>query len=231
MIILITVIGVLYVLFSYGLIIYGIGLVIGLIIYIMIALSKNNPLTSNQMEEMNKYDERLRNGELSEKELDNIILNNESVWNMFRKYYAGTEFMFDLITRAIELDIERFSQQDDPKGTNFNKVKNLELRLEENIKRKQEWLNKNKEEGLVLDYYGNHGELKLRIGDTFTIKDISTCVEKKFTIVEKENQDEAKGLISNDLPIAVKVANSPIGKNIEMKYGDKIYQFKIMSKS
>lgn len=72
---------------------------------------------------------------------------------------------------------------------------------------------------------------RLSIGDTFTIKDISTQTSKKFTIVEKENQDESKGLISNDLPIAIKVANSPIGKNIEMKYGDKIYQFKIMSKS
>lgn len=72
---------------------------------------------------------------------------------------------------------------------------------------------------------------RLNLGDTFTIKDILTQDEKKFTIVEKENQDESKGLISNDLPIALKVANSPIGKNIEMKYGDNIYQFKIMSKS
>lgn len=72
---------------------------------------------------------------------------------------------------------------------------------------------------------------RLSIGDTFTLRDISTLNEKNFTIVEKENQDESKGLISNDLPIALKVANSPIGKNIEMKYGDNIYEFKIMSKS
>lgn len=72
---------------------------------------------------------------------------------------------------------------------------------------------------------------RLSVGDTFTIKNIATQTEKEFKIVEKENQDEDKGLISNDLPIAIKVANSPIGKNIEMKYGDKIYEFKIMDKS
>lgn len=71
---------------------------------------------------------------------------------------------------------------------------------------------------------------RLSVGDTFTLRDISTQNEKNFTVVEKEKQDESKGLISNDLPIAIKVANYPIGKNIEMKYGDKIYQFKIMDK-
>lgn len=158
MIILIGIIALIVVFLTYGFIIWCAALVIAIIIYWIRGSKKNSPLTLDQMEKMNKYDERLRNGELSEKELDNIILNEESTWNMFCKYYADTEFMFDLIARTIKLSIERLSMQDDPKGMNFNQVKNLELRLEETLKQKQDWLDKNKEQGLVLDYYGNHGK-------------------------------------------------------------------------
>ena len=105
---------------------------------------------------MEEYDKRLRNGKVSQLELDNIILTESLVWNMFCKYYADTEFMFDLLHRKIELQIEKLSVPNTNED-NFNLIKKLELQLEENTKQKQEWINEKKAEGLMPDYYGNHG--------------------------------------------------------------------------
>lgn len=138
----------------------AIGMVVVTIICLILLFiekrERNAPLKSKQLERMNEYDKRLRNGEVSQLELDDIILTNSLVWNMFCKYYADTEFMFDLLHRQLELEIEKLSTQNNNEN-NFNLIKKLELRLEENIKQKQEWINENKKAGLYLDYYGNHG--------------------------------------------------------------------------
>lgn len=134
-----------------------IGAVICVVVFFMEEDEKTRPLTPKELSRMEEYDKRLRNGEVSQLELDDIILTNSLVWLLFCKYYANTEFMYDLLHRKIELEIEKLSTQHNNEN-NFNIIKKLELQLEENTKQKQEWIAEKKAEGLTLDYYGNHGK-------------------------------------------------------------------------
>lgn len=71
---------------------------------------------------------------------------------------------------------------------------------------------------------------KLKVGKKFTIEDMDTHEISKYTIVEREQQDVVKGLISNNSPIARKVSESLAGDIIELSSGDKTFKFKILSK-
>lgn len=135
---------------------FAIGIVVWLVLIYVDNKEKTQPLKPKQLDRMEEYDRRLRNGEVSQLELDDIILTDSLVWNMFCKYYADTEFMFDLLHRKIELKIEKLSVPNTNEN-NFNLIKKLQLQLEENEKQKQEWINQKKAEGFMPDYYGNHG--------------------------------------------------------------------------
>lgn len=161
MIILLGIIGLLVGVFLYFILTpLAIGFAIAIVIWLVVLFIQENertqPLNPKQLDRMEEYDKRLRNGKVSQLELDNIILTDSLVWNMFCKYYADTEFMFDLLHRKIELQIEKLSVPN-TKEDNFHLIKRLELQLEENTKQKQEWIYKKKTEGLMPDYYGNHG--------------------------------------------------------------------------
>lgn len=71
---------------------------------------------------------------------------------------------------------------------------------------------------------------RLKVGEKFTIEDMDTHEISKYTIVEREQQDVSKGLISNNSPIAQKVSESFTGDIIELSSGDKTFKFKILSK-
>lgn len=72
---------------------------------------------------------------------------------------------------------------------------------------------------------------RLKVGEKFTIEDMNTHEISTYTIVEREQQDVVKGLISNDAPIARKVAESLTGDIVELFSGDKAFKFKILSKN
>lgn len=141
---------------------------IALIIFSLQEKERTQPLTPEQMEKMNEYDKRFRKGEVSKAEFDNILVNQDSVINMFYKYYFNTEFLFDIARRRIELKKERLSMGNNGNTNeeNFQEIKKLELRLEKIEKQKQEWKTENEKKGLHLDYYGNHGNNELKNEET-----------------------------------------------------------------
>lgn len=116
----------------------------------------NQPLADSEKAIMDEYDKRLRDGDVSQAEIDYIIINRPEIRDLFRKYYSGTDFMLDFLIRGIELRIEQLSRQDDPTGNIFYQIKEYEMDLDRCKKTKQQRVEENKDKNI--DYYGNHGK-------------------------------------------------------------------------
>lgn len=113
------------------------------------------PLTDSEKATMDEYDKRLREGDMSQAEIDYILTNRPVIKDLFFKYYSGTDFGVDLLIRYTELLIEQLSRKDDPTGSIFHQIKECEMDLERYKKFKQQRAEEIK--GKNIDYYGNHG--------------------------------------------------------------------------
>lgn len=116
----------------------------------------HQPLSDSEKAIMDEYDKRLRDGDMSQTEIDYILTNKPKIKDLFVKYYVGTDFGWDLLIRATELHIEYLSRLDDPTGDIFHQIKEFEMDLDKYKKVRQHNIEENK--GKNIDYYGNHGE-------------------------------------------------------------------------
>lgn len=113
------------------------------------------PLSDSEKAIMDEYDQRLRNGDVSQAEIDYILTNRPEIKDLFVKYYSGTDFGLDFWIRNSELLIEQLSRKDDPTGEIFHQIKEYEMELDGYKKFKQQRAEEIK--GKNIDYYGNHG--------------------------------------------------------------------------